>query len=562
MSNEGSHIDDFFYCDYEANCLPRCSSRNSVSSSRRQEGSEDNAEDEENDERAPDIDDPGGIIVGNYIIYSRDSAMGELSYEVIYIDYHIKSIDQRDLILSGNNFEAVPQFLDGNISKFSYVYHLSRYNFVISDIVVLNLSDNALTEFLSPSILLKLTSMKKLYLQNNRIASIPRECIEAIAQPLVKFDIRENLLGFPIQEMMDMMDDDTSQFPFIANFIENSEVSNSTLKIVLVGERGAGKSLLRKSIVDKLSPNASDSFGGADAFEDADSEFGIYINRCFVHSDNGKKIITLNIWDFAGHRAYHAAHEMFFSANSLYLVVWNVGDMDYDHVFFWVDIITTSIPEASIMVVATHADMLSESESQELTRKLNELQSLVQKRKKSNIIGYFHSGYDVIDEKDCYASTEITDTLRSLLFPDPLASHEVILGAFKDEVKGSRFLVLHFINELRDKYDCQFVKVGELLSYINMWDDSSRKDHEKYTIEIVKDALSFLHLCGEVIYLSILGESDSTSVIVEDIAIDAEAARRLESDNLIILDPKWLVEVLKVVLDKEESPQSIQALIR
>ena len=53
------------------------------------------------------------------------------------------------------------------------------------------------------------------------------------------------------------------------------------------------------------------------------STVGIDIHECMVQ-DKNEQSVSLKLWDFAGQKLYHSVHEVFFSFNALYLLVWDV----------------------------------------------------------------------------------------------------------------------------------------------------------------------------------------------------------------------------------------------
>ena len=115
----------------------------------------------------------------------------------------------------------------------------------------------------------------------------------------------------------------------------------NTVKVVLVGDEGAGKSTLarnliagfRKSRSPVVSRNNSpedckDCFASSSRCACCDtSTVGVDIHECSVALENGQDI-SMKLWDFAGQRVYHSVHECFFTYNALYLLVWNTKHVD------------------------------------------------------------------------------------------------------------------------------------------------------------------------------------------------------------------------------------------
>ena len=98
----------------------------------------------------------------------------------------------------------------------------------------------------------------------------------------------------------------------------SDDICNS-LKVILVGEGGAGKSTLAKNLMHALRLRSSTSpeniAGGCrnpspDWDGDCSAEtVGIDIHECITKNKNNTDI-CIKIWDFAGQRLYHSAHEV------------------------------------------------------------------------------------------------------------------------------------------------------------------------------------------------------------------------------------------------------------
>jgi GTPase SAR1 family protein len=81
-----------------------------------------------------------------------------------------------------------------------------------------------------------------------------------------------------------------------------------------------------------------------------------------------RRVTRLTFWDFAGQSIYQATHQCFLTSRALYLLVWDVNlwsksDLD-KNVFFWVYSIQSRCPGATIQIVATMVEDLSEEEFQ------------------------------------------------------------------------------------------------------------------------------------------------------------------------------------------------------
>ncbi|KAI6646528.1 Leucine-rich repeat serine/threonine-protein kinase 2-like [Oopsacas minuta] len=132
---------------------------------------------------------------------------------------------------------------------------------------------------------------------------------------------------------------------------QNSQEFNK-LKIYVVGKQNRGKSTL----VRRLKDNKDDINISTVGIEM--SEWS-YPSRLLT-----KKSINYIMWDFGGQEEYYAAHQCFLSQGSLYLLVWNLthGEDGIKELLPWLDNIKARTPRTTLIIVATHLDMLSDRE--------------------------------------------------------------------------------------------------------------------------------------------------------------------------------------------------------
>jgi ATPase subunit of ABC transporter with duplicated ATPase domains len=89
--------------------------------------------------------------------------------------------------------------------------------------------------------------------------------------------------------------------------LEGKKQTLNEVKVLLVGDGGAGKTSLVKRLLNQ----------GFDKNED--QTHGINIRQCKVKL--GKVNIIAHIWDFGGQEIMHASHQFFLSKRSLYILV-------------------------------------------------------------------------------------------------------------------------------------------------------------------------------------------------------------------------------------------------
>lgn len=114
-------------------------------------------------------------------------------------------------------------------------------------------------------------------------------------------------------------------------------------KLILIGEGEVGKSCLLGAL------------RGDEWVEGRDTTHGIEIKPVVVNDPAKGTKITLDGWDFGGHRVYRPTHQLFFSAPAIYLVVWKPREgSQAGAVREWMKLVKYREPDAKIIVVATH----------------------------------------------------------------------------------------------------------------------------------------------------------------------------------------------------------------
>uniref|UniRef100_A0A7S1CU18 Uncharacterized protein n=1 Tax=Skeletonema marinoi TaxID=267567 RepID=A0A7S1CU18_9STRA len=207
---------------------------------------------------------------------------------------------------------------------------------------------------------------------------------------------------------------------------------NDTLKIIFVGMAMSGKTSIIKRLIegrDATIPEKDERTVGVDIYNwdpkasnIGNSPLSTSISSLLSSATSqlpaslqGDVDVTFSMWDFAGQHVYHATHELFFSSQSLYVLVWDMGannpdtskkrasftkdergqgafkltydssDEEDDDFFdseqqarrarraleqdideklqFWIDCIQSSAPGSAILPIASYDDYLSTEES-------------------------------------------------------------------------------------------------------------------------------------------------------------------------------------------------------
>ena len=134
-----------------------------------------------------------------------------------------------------------------------------------------------------------------------------------------------------------------------------TETQFETIKIVLLGESGAGKTSIISQFIDQTFQEDLQSSTG-----------GTFSSKTFTY-DNGK-ILKLEIWDTAGQERYRALTKMFYKdANAAILVYDITRKRSFEELQnYWFEQIKESAPQNIMLVVdANKCDLIQEEEVDE-----------------------------------------------------------------------------------------------------------------------------------------------------------------------------------------------------
>lgn len=202
----------------------------------------------------------------------------------------------------------------------------------------LDLTDNQLKQL--PQAVDRLSSLAYLYLANNKLASLPAEVGR------LKMLMVISLSGNPWNDtFVSLVNQGTEHvLTYLRSLLEEGK-SQYEAKLLLVGEGNVGKTSLVASLM------------GESFVENRITTHGIEIGRIDLPHPQPSinQNITLNTWDFGGQEVYRVTHQFFFTRRSLYLMVWNPrGGMEENKVESWLKQIQLSVPDARVILVATH----------------------------------------------------------------------------------------------------------------------------------------------------------------------------------------------------------------
>ncbi|KFO70400.1 Malignant fibrous histiocytoma-amplified sequence 1, partial [Cuculus canorus] len=232
--------------------------------------------------------------------------------------------------------------------------------------------DNNRIRYLPDSIVL-LHSLEELVLQGNQIAILPEGFGQLSRVTLWK--IKDNPLIQPPYEVC------MKGIPYIAAYQQELAHSQPALKprlkLVLMGLKDAGKTLLRRCLMEEDDGQRED-VGGLEAGsaqprgcsgqqqQDVRGSKGIEVMDWTADAERG---LTFIVYELAGDPSYDVIQSFFLSPGALYVLVVNlsayVPQRFYPSVGYFLHWLGSKVSHAVVCMVGTHADLCAERELEE-----------------------------------------------------------------------------------------------------------------------------------------------------------------------------------------------------
>ncbi|NWY31817.1 MFHA1 protein, partial [Pheucticus melanocephalus] len=228
--------------------------------------------------------------------------------------------------------------------------------------------DNNCIRYLPDSIVL-LHSLEELVLQGNQIAILPEGFGQLSRVTLWK--IKDNPLIQPPYEVC------MKGIPYIAAYQQELAHSQPALKprlkLVLMGLKDAGKTLLRRCLMeenekreDMGSLEAGNTQHRGFSGQQQDCGRGIEVMDWTADAERG---LTFIVYELAGDPSYDVIQSFFLSPGALYVLVVNlsayVPQHFYPSVGYFLHWLSSKVPHAVVCMVGTHADLCAERELEE-----------------------------------------------------------------------------------------------------------------------------------------------------------------------------------------------------
>ncbi|XP_072321953.1 leucine-rich repeat serine/threonine-protein kinase 1 [Eucyclogobius newberryi] len=268
----------------------------------------------------------------------------------------------------------------------------------------LHLNDNQL-EAVPPSVC-ALSSLTELYVSNNSgIRELPVELGQL--SNLWQLDIENlNITNVPpnVQREGTM-----SVLAFLRAHLRKAEPCR-LLKMVVIGPPRQGKTTLLEALRGSRAPQQSSAPCGIDTW-------CWHLDRPSAGKGN-KDFVDFNVWDIGGKASMSTVNHCFFTNKALYLVVWNLalGEEAVADLQTWLLSIEARAPNAAVVVVGTHLDLIDARFRTERTATLRAyVLALCRSPSGARAMGFPDITCKNIHEVSC-KSLEGVDDLRKLLF--------------------------------------------------------------------------------------------------------------------------------------------------
>ncbi|NXC88328.1 MFHA1 protein, partial [Cercotrichas coryphoeus] len=228
--------------------------------------------------------------------------------------------------------------------------------------------DNNHIRYLPDSIVL-LHSLEELVLQGNQIAILPEGFGQLSRVTLWK--IKDNPLIQPPYEVC------MKGIPYIAAYQQELAHSQPALKprlkLVLMGLKDAGKTLLRQCLMEeneqredmgRLESGNTQHRGFPGQQQDIGR--GIEVMDWTADAERG---LTFIVYELAGDPSYDVIQSFFLSPGALYVLVVNLSAYIPQHFYpsvgYFLHWLSSKVPHAVVCMVGTHADLCAERELEE-----------------------------------------------------------------------------------------------------------------------------------------------------------------------------------------------------
>ena len=278
------------------------------------------------------------------------------------------------LRLSGNRLSVLPESL-GSLTALAILDLSYNELSVLPDwlgnltaLTTLKLSRTGVSEL--PDWLGNLTALTALHLSGNRLSVLPDWLGSLTALSTLNLGgnellvLPESLGSLTVLSTLNLKDNDRLVSPppevvaggaqSVLTFLRAGRVAGTRRqwrsRLVLVGQARAGKTTLVAALENRAFDPLQPSTEGL-----AVSTLHLAHPAAATGTDLDRVRMDLSVWDFGGQEIYHATHQFFLAARSLFLVVWDPNSgYENSRLQYWLNTVTARAPDAPILLVATH----------------------------------------------------------------------------------------------------------------------------------------------------------------------------------------------------------------
>jgi Leucine-rich repeat (LRR) protein len=194
-----------------------------------------------------------------------------------------------------------------------------------------------------PSWIEDLTELEILYLEHNFLTDLPTELLHLAHLGELK------LAGNPLNpELAAAREEDLDAVKRYLRELAKGARKRYEAKLLILGDGNEGKTCVSRAIRGL-------------PFQPQVTTRGVDVEQWkFRHPDHvgdGKKEVTLNIWDFEGQEINHQTHQFFLTTQSLYILVFKCRDQfPMGRAEYWLDTIRARAPQAKVAIVISESE--------------------------------------------------------------------------------------------------------------------------------------------------------------------------------------------------------------
>ena len=293
------------------------------------------------------------------------------------------------------------------------------------------------------------------------------------------------------------------------------EAAQSTISVFMVGDKGAGKSTLTKALTTEKTAIAQLTARISKVSGVKKRTAGIE-----THTIHSSRIGHLSIYDLAGHREFHNAHDTVIRSSisglslGLFLFVVNLGALLVNLkgiVSYWLSFIQSQVCGESgrleakpyLLAIGSHADTVKSKS--ELEEKERLVLSLCRDAENLNFVDYVRV--------DCrYSESPSLNQLRTLI----LTTHDKLQAKMPKVSFHDHCFHVYLVSECKDKPGLQLKDLMTAIKHSNKF--SGRKFLPR-TIQALGEACSNLNKRGVMLYIQTQTIESSWIIIDKDMLL-------------------------------------------